>query len=162
MKNYGQQTELIWSDRFISEYTFREKLTGEAPEETIFLIFIELNRFDKPLGECTSLSDKWCYALKHVGTLDELPGDLKAEAFERLFEACEVAKFDRERKLIYENDMITERDYNNIINTGRRDGEKKGKAEGIAAVAKSMKAKGYPIPEIESLTGLTKIEIEAL
>lgn len=137
-------------------------MTGEAPEETIFLIFVELNRFDKPLGECTSLSDKWCYALKHVGTLDELPGDLKAEAFERLFEACEVAKFDRERKLIYENDMITERDYNNIINTARRDGERKGKAEGIAAVAKSMKAKVYPMPEIESLTGLTKIEIEAL
>ena len=28
-----------WKDRYISEYTFREKITGEVPDETIFTIF---------------------------------------------------------------------------------------------------------------------------
>ena len=62
-----------WKDRIVSEYTFREKETGEVPDDTIFCIFVELNRFRKSLKECVSLLDKWYYALTHVGSLDELP-----------------------------------------------------------------------------------------
>ena len=46
---------------------------------------MELNRFGKRLEECETLLDKWCFALKHIGTLDRLPDELRAEAFERLF-----------------------------------------------------------------------------
>ncbi len=45
----------------------------EVVDETIFIIFMELNRFDKALDDCRSMVDKWCYALRHVGTLDSLP-----------------------------------------------------------------------------------------
>ncbi len=55
-------------------------------------------------------------------------------------EACEIAKFTPEEKLKYEHDMITERDYDNIIYTaktegraeGIAEGEAKGRAEGLA------------------------------
>ena len=33
-----------WKDRYISEYTFREKHTGEVPDESILLRFVELDR----------------------------------------------------------------------------------------------------------------------
>ena len=141
----------IWSDRYVSEYTFREKVSREVVDETIFLTFVELHRFDKELHECGSLVDKelhecgslvdkWCYSLKHIGTLDRLPEELRVRAFERLFEACEIAKFTPEEKLKYEHDMITERDYDNIIYTaktegraeGIAEGEAKGRAEGLA------------------------------
>ena len=39
-------------DSVIAEYTFREKTTMEVPDETIFCIFVELNRFGKKLEEC--------------------------------------------------------------------------------------------------------------
>ena len=34
-----------WTGRYISEYTFREKQTGEVPDESISLRFVELDRF---------------------------------------------------------------------------------------------------------------------
>ena len=82
--------ESIWGDRFVSEYTFREKVSQEVVDETIFLNFVELHRFKKELHDCVSLVDKWCYSLKHVGSLDRLPEELRVRAFERLFEACET------------------------------------------------------------------------
>lgn len=117
-----------WKDRYISEYTFREKHTGEVPDESISLIFVELDRFVKPLDECVGLTEKWCYALKYVGKLHGLPEGLRVQAFERLFAACEIARFSRDKKLQYEKDMITERDYRNILETARENGFAAGKS----------------------------------
>ena len=160
----------IWGDRFVSEYTFREKVSNEVVDETIFLNFVELHRFKKELHDCVSLVDKWCYSLKHVGSLDRLPEELRVRAFERLFEACEIAKFTPEEKLRYEHDMITERDYDNIIYTAKAEGRTEGKAEGLAEgeakgktdVARAMKAKGIEISLIAELTGLSVEEIQRL
>ncbi len=46
-------------------------------------------------------------------TLDRLPDELRTEAFERLFQACEIGRFEPDVKLRYEKEMITERDYYN-------------------------------------------------
>lgn len=127
-----------WKNRYISEYTFREKHTGEVPDESISLIFVELDRFVKPLDECSSLTDKWCYALKYVGKLHELPEGLRVQAFGRLFAACEIARFSRDKKLQYEKDMITERDYRNILETAR---ENPGKLQ----VLPKERPKGKPM-----------------
>ena len=136
----------IWDDRFVSEYTFREKLSHDVQDETIFLI--------------------------------ALPEGMKTEVFERFFEACEIARFDADTKLNYEKDMVTERDYYNIISTAR----KTGKAEGLSAgllkgreegliegqsrkrinIAKAMKSKGLSSSMISDLTGLSESEIAAL
>ena len=128
----------------------------------------------KELHECGSLVDKWCYSLKHMGTLDRLPDELRVKAFERLFEACEIAKFTPEEKLKYEHDMITERDYDNIIYTakiegraeGIAEGEARGRVEGLAEgktdVARAMKTKGLEISLISELTGLSEEEIQRL
>ena len=169
---FDRSDSAIWKNRYMSEYTFREKKSHEVADETIFLIFVELDRFDKKLGECVSMADKWYYSLKHMGTLDRLPEELRTKMFERLFEACEIAKFTPEEKLKYEHDMITERDYTNILNTcraeGLAEGEAKGKAKGIAEgeargkmeVARAMKAKGLGMDLISELTGLPEEEIK--
>ncbi|HIS23537.1 MAG TPA: PD-(D/E)XK nuclease family transposase, partial [Candidatus Cryptobacteroides intestinipullorum] len=119
-------------------------------------------RFGKRLDECRTMTEKWLYALKHVGTLDRLPESLRMQAFERLFEACEIAKFEPERKLTYEENMITEQDYYNIIDTAREDGIIQGKAEGCIEVAKSLKGLGVPFETIVKATGLSESEIVAL
>ena len=40
----------------------------KVPDETIFTIFVELNRFTKTKEECETMLDKWCFALTHIGT----------------------------------------------------------------------------------------------
>ena len=146
----------------ISEYTFREKNTIRVPDETIFIIFVELNRFDKRLEDCATLLDKWCFALKHISSLGKLPDGLKTEVFERLFNACEIARFKPDVKLRYEKEMITERDYYNILNTARNDGIAEGEAKGILTVAKKMHEAGMDADTIVAMTGLSKEQIEAL
>ena len=121
--------------------------------------------------------EQWFYAMKHVGTMDRLPDGLKNEVFRRFFEA-EIERWDKDAKLSYEADMITERDYYNIIDTAREDGiaagiatgrtegfaegEAKGKSETLASVAKSMKAMNLPIETIIQATGLSQKEVEEL
>lgn len=163
-----ERTGPEWDGRYISEYTFREKSTGEVPDESISLV--ELNRFGKRVEECGSLVEQWCYALKYVGKLHELPEGLRLRAFERLFAACEIAKFDREKRIQYEKDMITERDYRNILATARDDGfaeglaegEARGKAERTSEVARAMLSLGLSEDVIQQATGLTEAELDGL
>ena len=168
---FDRSDSTVWRDRYVSEYTFREKVSHEVVDETIFLIFAELDRFDKGLEECGSMADKWFYSLKHVGRMERLPEELRVKVFERLFEACEIARFSPQEKLKYEHDMMTERDYTNIINTSRAEGLEEGEAKGMAKglaegeargkmeVARAMKAKGIEIALISELTGLSEEKI---
>ena len=159
----ADRSDTLWRDRFISEYTFREKVSLDVPDETIFCIFVELNRFDRELKDCRSVTEQWLYSLKRVGTLDRIPDELKSEMFERLFRACEIARFDKEQKLKYESDMITERDEKNIINTAIRLGKDQWFAEGLAegeakskiAIAKALKQEGISAATIAAATGMT-------
>ena len=174
----GERARSASPDSFLSEYTFREKTTLAVPDETINLLFLELNRFDRDLDRCVSDLDRWCYALKHVGTLDALPGELRLEAFRRLFDACEIARFEPQVKLTYEKEMITERDYYNIIETakddGREQGREQGRAEGLQAgieqgsleaaarIARKLLESGMPQRQVCELTGLSDEQITAL
>ena len=159
-----------WTGRYISEYTLREKITGEVPDETIFTIFVELDRFTKSWEECEGLVEQWCYAFKNVGRMDGPPEGLHVESIARLLDACEIARFSPEKKLKYESDMMTERDYYNIIDTARHEGEAKGFAEGeakgeakaIATIARAMLASGMPIDQVSSVTGLSLEKLRTL
>lgn len=94
--------------------------------------------------------------------------------------------FDTGTKLLYEKDMITERDYYNIINTARKTGMsegmsagmeqglqrglqrgmesglKKGREEEKVSIAKAMKAMNMSSDVIAKATGLPESEIASL
>ena len=131
---------------------------------------MELNRFGKKLEECETLLDKWCFSLTHISTLDKLPDKLRTEAFERLFQACEIARFEPEVKLKYEKEMITERDYYNMLNTAKADGIAEGEAKGLAEgeakekirIAKVLKEQGVAASIIATASGLSEAQIAEL
>ena len=108
------------------------------------------------------------------------------EPFLQFFRACEITMFDTDTKLLYGKDMITERDYYNIINTARKtgisagmerglqkglqqglqrgmeSGLKKGREEEKVSIARAMKAKGISSQMIAELTGIPEDEIADL
>ena len=114
--------------------------------------------------------------------LQDLPDGLRQTVFERLFEACEIARFSPDKRLIYEKEMITERDYRNILETAREDGFAEGEAKGLAdgeakglvkgkaegraeekvSIARAMLASGMEHSLISSLTGLPEEEVRRL
>ena len=142
--------------------------------ETISLIFVELKRFEKRLEDCSSIIDKWCYALKYMSKLDSLPLELRRSVFERLFQAAEIAQFSPEKREKYEHDMITERDEINIRRTaeqkaraegkaeGKAEGRAEGRKEGLFEVAKSLLGSGMSVSDVSRHTGLTEAEVQAL
>ena len=121
-----------------------------------------------------------------ISTLDRLPEELRTEAFDRLFHACEISRFEPEVKLNYEKEMITERDYYNMLNTAKADGlaegEAKGREEGLAEgeakgeargreegrneekirIAKALKENGVADNIIAATTGIPEWQIATL
>ena len=57
----------FWCDRYVSEYTFRDKEAHDLLDETIVIIFAELVRFDKDESECTTDMDRMLFILKNMG-----------------------------------------------------------------------------------------------
>ena len=121
-----------WRDRYISEYTFREKETHELLDETIFIIFAELNRFDKRAEDCENGLDRMLYVLKNSGELDNPVGWLNDPIYARILRAFEIAKFSKTKRIQYNKDMYDERRRNGEMKAARQDGLAEGLAEGLA------------------------------
>ena len=175
-----------WKDRYISEYTFREKDTHDLLDETIIIIFAELTRFSKAISECQSDTDRILYILKNMGRLHNQPVELQAEVYRRIFEACEIAAFREDKRIQYERDMYDEKRLRGIESACRRIGLEEGRAQGLAEgraegreqglsegraegraeaqmeMGRKLKNLGVAIETITEATGLDKETLEAL
>ena len=151
-----------WKGRYVSEYTFREKETNELQDETIFIIFAELARFNKNLKECENDLERMLYVIKNGWRLENQPPELRNEIFNRLLDACEIKEFSKAKRIQYDKDMYDERKRNGELATAKRIGREEGREEGVKAVAKEMKTLGIPFETIVKATGLAEEVIAEL
>ena len=156
----------FWKDRYVSEYTFREKESHDLLGETIVIILAEMANFSKAAEDCVTEVDKMLYLLKNIGRMMDQPGWLQHEVYTRIFDACEIAGFDEDKLIKYDKDMYDERRLKSEMNTAKRigyeDGHKEGRAEGRAEVALRMLDSGMDISQIAQLTGLSIEEVSVL
>ena len=162
----------------MSEYTFREKQTGELQDDTIFIIFAELRRFNKELSECGNDLEKMLYVIKNGWRLQNQPSELQDEIFARLLDACDIPRFSEDKRIKYDKDMYDERRRNGELAAAREEGieegmekglekgiekgREEGRVEGIMNVARQMKQMGLPDNTIAEATGLSLKDIESL
>jgi predicted transposase/invertase (TIGR01784 family) len=149
-------------------------------------IYLEMPHFNKREEELETNFDKWMYVLRQLPNLQERPRALQERVFARLFEAAEIARFNREDRLGYEASLKTYRDLKNVVDTSFDEGRAEGKAEGLEEglekgeaiglekgraegevrrsleIALQMKKLGEPVEKIILLTGLEKDVIEKL
>ena len=142
--------ESLWdTDHFISYWRFTEKRTGMVADQTISVIFVEMTLFTKTLEECVTEFDRLFYIFKNSDGFQRIPEWIEEAGgiSRRLAEACEVAAFDKEKKLKYEIDKMNEWDIlaqrefaeRKGFEAGYADGEAKGIADGMAkGMAKGM------------------------
>ena len=142
--------ESLWdTDHFISYWRFTEKRTGMVADQTISVIFVEMTLFTKTLEECVTEFDRLFYIFKNSEGFQRIPEWIEEAGgiSRRLAEACEVAAFDKEKKLKYEIDKMNEWDIlaqrefaeRKGFEAGYADGEAKGIADGMAkGMAKGM------------------------
>ena len=168
--NYSlpHENEALWdSDNIVSCYRFIESRTGEVAPDTILCIFAELERFNKSAAECTDDRDALFWLFRHSGVMEELPEELRhSRLAEGVTDACEIAGFSADKRILYEEDMITELDlalrYDYALDKGRAEGEAKGKAEEKSAIARRMLEAGIPLDVIEKCSGLQEDELRRL
>ena len=160
--NINHPDKEFWRDRYISEYTFREKQSHDLLAETIVIIFAELARFTKTAEECLTETDQMLYVLRNIGRLMEQPAWLQKEVFDRILKGCEIAGFNEEKRKIYEQEMNDEKRRNSQLKTaammGREEGREEGRAEGVHEAkledAKNFKSLGVSVEIISQATGL--------
>ena len=127
-------------------------------DDTIFIIFAELRRFKKQLHECENDLEKVLYIIKNGWRLANQPQELQDEIFTRLFNACDIPRFDEVKRIQYDKDMFDERRYNGEIAAARAEGHADAKKE----LCISMLEKGIPKETIAEIAGLTLDALDQL
>ena len=141
----------LWTDRFVSEYTFREKECGDLLGETIVIIFAEMANFSKTVDECDTEIDKMLYLLKNIGRMMSQPAWLQHEVYSRIFAACEIAGFTEDKRIEYEKEMYDERRRKSEMDTARRIGFETGHKEGLELGHAEGLAEGHAEGHAEGL-----------
>ena len=156
----------FWKDRYVSEYTFREKECHDLLGETIVIIFAELASFDKSEEECVTRQDRMLYILKNSSKLLTPPAWSGQERYTEILDACYIDHFDQEKRKKYDNDMYDERrrqgELNAAIERGMAAGLEQGREEEKKANALKLRELGVAVEVISQATGLSVEEIEKL
>ena len=154
-----------------TSYYHEVKLMDTATKEIFYdkltFIYLEMPKFTKTEDELTTLFDKWLYAIRNLASLMERPRALQEKVFQHLFEAAEIAKFDRKERYEYEESLKVYRDWFSVMETaelrgmakgmakgiekGMAKGIEKGMAEGLAKGMAEGRAKGLEAGRAESL-----------
>jgi predicted transposase/invertase (TIGR01784 family) len=152
----------FWRDRYVSEYTFREKEAHDLLDETIVIIFAELVRFDKAESECTTDVDRMLFILKNMGRLDRQPELLRREIYTKIFEACEIARFNEDKLIQFNKDMYDERRRNGELAAAIEEGMEKGMEKGRIDAMRRMLAAGISAEQVCAIMEVTPEEIAAM
>ena len=167
-----------WKDRYVSEYTFREKESHDLLGETIVITFVELARFCKSEEECHTKLDRMLFLLKNSGRLSMPPSWTIQEDYIEFLDACEIEAFDDDKRYNYDKDMYDEKRRNGELAAAKEEGVEIGMAQGVeigmaqgveigmaqgveigmaqgaTLIAKNMLAAGMSYEQISQLTGL--------
>ena len=165
--------ESLWdTDHFISHWRFTEKRTGMVADQTISVIFVEMTLFTKTLEECVTEFDRLFYIFKNSEGFQRIPEWIEEAGgiSRRLAEACEVAAFDKEKKLKYEIDKMNEWDIQaqkeyavrkgleeglqKGLQEGREEGLEQGREETRLSIARKLFEAGTPVDVIVNCTGV--------
>ena len=150
-----------WKDRYISEYTFREKESHDLLAETIVIIFAEMAHFDKRAEECVTETDRMLYVLKFIGRMMEQPAWLQNEVYTRIFSACEIAGFPEDKRIKYEQEMNDEKRLRSEYNTARRMGLEEGREKGREEGRKEGREEGREEARLESALKFKQLGVAA-
>ncbi len=105
---------------------------NEVFYDKLTYIYMEMPKFTKTEEQLETQADKWMYLFKHLPDLQSRPEQLQERIFYRLFEAAEVANFDRAERDRYEQSLKSYRDLKNVLSFAEMDGIERGLEQGIA------------------------------
>ena len=134
-----------------SHKVFYDKLT---------YIYLEMPKFVKTEAELVTLFDKWLYAIRNMATLMERPEALQEAVFTRLFEQAEIAKFNPQERMNYEESLKDYRDMYSVMKTQLEKGLAQGREEGLAQGREEGREEGIAIGKLQATLASARAFIE--
>jgi len=174
----------------ISRHLILNQETNTQDLDDFEFCFIELQKFSKPLGQLSTLLDKWIYFIKNASSLEMVPKEFTGNsALEQAFDSAQMYNWNREEMDVYDYMHLKAWDEVNAIDTAVKKAIKKttevvakrAKQEGIEQgieqeqrlskkqreqdkieTAKNAISQGLENQTITAITGLSIEEIEKL
>ena len=130
--------------------------------DKLTFINLEMPKFNKAVELLETRFEKWMYVLKNLPRLQNLPPQLQERIFQKIFQVAEIAKMDRKEMAEYEESLKNYRDMFSLIDTAKKDGEEKGRAEKEIEIVIKSDEEGLSPEIISKITGLSIEEINRI
>ena len=122
--------------------------------------FLQMPFFKKSETELETHYDKWCYFLKHLVNLDDIPKILNEPLFDKAFKTAELAAMSGNERQQYEQSQIVYWDLNSAFETSIEEGMEAGIIKGIAEGKIKGIAEGKIEGKIEGLHDAVSLGLE--
>jgi len=155
-------------DEFYHDYAIVNVEHSDRIIEGLRFVFIDLKKFKPKTIAERKMAVLW---LRFLTEIDESTQEVPVELLENMetrkaLEIVEKSAYTEGQLLAYDDFWLSVVDEKVIVEDALKKGMAEGRAEGKAETnienARKMKAKGYAIPDIAEITGLTEEEIGRL
>jgi len=144
----------------VSEVKLMDTGKKEVFYDKLTFIYLQMPNFAKTLDELETHFDKWLFVIKNLPKLQERPQRLRERIFEKIFEIAEIAQFDSQERMAYEDSLKYYRDIRNSISTAREEGREEGEKNKASETANKLISMGILTAEqIAEATGLCTEEV---
>ena len=144
--------------------------------DKLTFIYLEIPNFVKPLEALETRLDKWLYFIKNLEDFQSIPELFKDQVFIKAFETAKIANLEPMERENYQQSLKILRDNYSALKTaideanaigeargrevGLVEGREVGKLETKLEIAKSLKAAGMSLEQIQTVTGLSTADLE--
>lgn len=119
-------------------------------------------KFNKSIDELETHYDKWLFLLKNISRLERMPGKFKKSIFAKFFEVAEIANYNKDERMAYQDSLKYYRDFKNVIDTAVEEAVEDALEKRNIEVAKSLIVAGVADEIIMQSTKLNLEQIKAL
>ena len=149
-------------EHYLSNHRVREEMTSRAYLDEVRYYFVELPKFHLAEEELSTALERWCFFLKHAGSLDHMPLSLAAEPFATALHIAERSNLTPQEWAEYDEAAVHLQDQKGKIEyalekgltLGRQEGREEGRRQEQEAIARRMLAAGMDAAQILELTGV--------
>ena len=160
-------------NKFLATYRYRDVETGNELGDGTTLVFVDLERFTKPVEECVGEEDLWMYCIKNMGRQMECPEVVTGTKIEELYRQAELSGMTMEQRISYETSFMSRNDMLNSVREqletareeakrlGLAEGRAEGRAEGLAEAIRKMMSAGFTVEQVCEIMQTTSEEVFA-
>lgn len=147
----------------------------DDPQHTIALqgpefLLLELPKFKLKAEDLHSDMDKWCFLLKNMGSLEEIPVTLNIDSFKKLFEVATVANYSKKKFNMYKQSLLAKQNQYACLKTARNEGKEEGREEEIQkarkhtemSIRRLLSDNRYSISEISQIIGWSPESVQKI